>query len=34
MLKSWKKVEGSDRITIIALGLFCLVALVGLLLIR
>jgi len=34
MLKSWKKVEGSDRITIIALALFCLVALVGLFLIR
>jgi len=34
MLKAWKKVEGSDRITIIALALFCLVALVGLFLIR
>jgi hypothetical protein len=34
MLTSWKKVEGSDRRTIIALAVFCLVALVGLFLIR
>jgi hypothetical protein len=34
MLQSWKKVEGSDRITILALAIFCLIALVGLFLIR
>jgi hypothetical protein len=34
MLKAWKKFEGSDRITIIALALFCAVALAGLFLIR
>jgi len=34
MLKSWKKFEGSDRITVVALGLFCIVALLGLLLTR
>jgi len=34
MLQSWKKVEGSDRVTVIALLVFCVVALVGLLLIR
>jgi hypothetical protein len=34
MLKSWKKFEGSDRITVITLAIFCVVALLGLLLIR
>jgi len=34
MLKSWKKFEGSDRITVITLAAFCVVALLGLLLIR
>lgn len=34
MLKSWKKVEGSDRVTVVMLAVFCMVALLGLLLIR
>ena len=34
MLKSWKKFEGSDRITVIMLAVFCVVALIGLLMIR
>jgi hypothetical protein len=34
MLKSWKKFEGSDRITVITLAFFCVVAVIGLLLIR
>ena len=34
MLQSWKKVEGSDRITVLALLVFCLVMLVGLFLVR
>ncbi len=34
MLKSWIKVEGSDRTTVVVLALFCLIALLGLFLIR
>lgn len=34
MLQSWKKVEGSDRITVLALLVFCLAMVVGLFLMR
>ena len=34
MFKSWKKFEGADQTTIIMLCLFCVVALIGLFVIR
>ncbi len=34
MLKSWKRFEGSDRITVITLAVFCVVAVVALMLTR
>jgi hypothetical protein len=34
MFKSWKKFEGADQITILMLGVFCLVAVIGLFVIR
>jgi hypothetical protein len=34
MFKSWKKFEGSDRVTVITLAVFCVVAILGIFLIR